>query len=140
LGWGEKRQYTTCAACAKWRRAFPQRKPCLRCGHRNHVNGDGLCRACLQVLRIDDSGWIVAPTSGRSVQLALIVPGLQVPRASPLVLPKKWKNQSAAKELTLGDLVPAPKQRRWLAPHPPGSTVYASLGRPSTDSVVQCTL
>ena len=131
LGWGEKRQYSSCAACAKWRRAFPQRKPCLRCGHRNHVNGDGLCRACLQVLRIDDPSWIADPTPGRSVQLALIVPGLRGRRASPLVLPKKWKNQSAAKELTLGDLVPTPKQQRWLTPHPAESTVSPHLVDPA---------
>ncbi len=82
-------------------------------------------------MRIDDPGWIVARTSGRSVQLALIVPGLRLPRASPLVLPKKWKNQSAAKELSLGDLVPTPKQRRWLTPQIPKSTVSPHLVDPA---------
>jgi hypothetical protein len=132
LGWGEKRQYTACGACAKWRRAFPQQKPCLRCGHHNHVNGDGLCRACLQILRIDDPGWILTRTPDRSVQLALIVPGLRLPRASPLILLKKRMNRSAAQELTLRDLAPTPNQRqRWLWSHTPELTVVPHLVDPA---------
>jgi hypothetical protein len=41
------------------------------------------------------------------------------------------KNQSAAKELTFGDLVPNPKQRRWLTPQPPESTVSPHLVDPA---------
>lgn len=67
------------------------------------------------------------PHPGGRCSLALIVPGLRLPRASPLVLPKKRKDQSAAKESALGDLVPTPKQRRWLTAHPPDPAVSPYL-------------
>ena len=66
------------------------------------------------------------------MQLALIVPGLRLPRASALILLKKRKNRSAAQELTLSDLVPTPNQRqRWLSPHTPELTVSPHLVDPA---------
>ena len=69
LGWGEKRQSTLCAACAKWRRAFPEQHACLRCGHLNYVSRDGLCRPCLLIIRTDDAATavdvVLAVLSGR---------------------------------------------------------------------------
>jgi site-specific recombinase XerD len=131
LGWGEKRQYTTCAACAKWRRAFPEQQICLRCGHRNHVSGDGLCRSCMQVLRLDDPEWILNPTPGRPVQLALILPGMRFPKASPLLLPTRWKNLSEAKEKPLHELVSTPRRWQRLTQRLPAPPVSPHLVDPA---------
>ena len=54
LGWGQMRQYTCCAACSKWRRAFPGQAACLRCSRVSHVSRDGLCRPCLLIVRTED--------------------------------------------------------------------------------------
>ncbi len=119
LGWGERRQYTTCAACGKWRRAFPERGRCRRCGHRNHLSGERLCRSCLQILRTEDPHWVYDPVPGRSTQLVLILPGLRFPRATPLLLSANRKNPSAATEQPLNDILPTPAHRRWLIPPGP---------------------
>jgi hypothetical protein len=87
LGWGELPQYADCGGCSSWRQLHPARAVCRRCGHDSHVNTDGVCRLCLQVIRADDPGWIADPTPGRPCQLALLVPGLRLPRAQPLDRP-----------------------------------------------------
>ena len=115
LGWGERRQYTACSACAKWRRAFPDQDRCLRCGHLNHLSGDGLCRACSQTLRLTDPMWIVDRMPGRPVQLAFILPGVRAPKAAPLLLPAQRKDPGSVKEHTLRDAVVTPQRWHWLA-------------------------
>lgn len=119
LGWGEKRQCTACAGCAKWRRAFPDQQHCLRCGHLHHVNGDGLCRACSQLLRRDDPDWIFHRTPGRPVQLALILPGIRPPKAAPLMLPAQRKRPSSTPEHSLRDAVVTRNRWRWWLGAPP---------------------
>jgi hypothetical protein len=114
LGWGELRQYTACPACAKWRRAFPAQHDCRRCGHISHVSHEGLCRPCLQAIRLDDPGWVSSPVPGRPVQLGLLLPGVRLPRAAPLLRPAQRNRQLAAEE-TPGEVVPARGQRAWPA-------------------------
>jgi len=116
LGWGERRQSTSCAACAKWRRAFPGQRACLRCGRVSHVSGDGLCRPCLQIIRTDDPQWVFSPVPGRPVQLALLLQGVRLPRASSLLLPANRKDKRLRE--TLGDVVPAQQKWQWLARKP----------------------
>lgn len=115
LGWGEKRQSTVCAACAKWRRAFPDQHDCLRCGHFNHVSHDGLCRSCLQIVRTDDPGWVFRPVPGRPVQLGFLLPGVRLPRASPLLLPANRKDKLLRE--ALDQVVPSKEKWRWLVQH-----------------------
>lgn len=129
LGWGEKRQYTTCGACAKWRRAFPRQQRCRRCGHDNHVNNDGLCRGCLQILRTDDPDWLCEPAPHRSLQLALIVPGLRVPKAAPLTLHAKRANPNPA--TTAVDGRPDVQHQRGLTPREPKPKVSLHLVDPA---------
>lgn len=87
LCWGELPQFADCAACSPWRLKYRDRAACRRCGHDSHVNTDGLCRLCLQIIRTDDPGWINEPVSGRPSQLRFILPGLRLPRAQPLDRP-----------------------------------------------------
>ena len=131
LGWGELRQCTACSACAKWRRAFPGQAPCLRCGHRGHVSGDGLCRACTQTLRRDDPTWVLHCRPGRPVQLAFILPGLRVPKAAPLLLPAQRKQPDLAAEHDLRDAAVTPRRWQWLASRPAGQQVSAHLVDPA---------
>jgi hypothetical protein len=95
LGWGQMRQYTCCAACSKWRRAFPGRAACQRCSRVSHVSLDGLCRPCLLIIRSEDPGWILRPEPGRPLQLAFLLPGVRLPRASSLILPANRKDSQA---------------------------------------------
>jgi hypothetical protein len=118
LGWGQLRASTACAACAKWRRAFPGQAACLRCGHVSHVSGDGLCRACTQALRRGDPGWVLDRRPGQPIQLAFILPGLRGPRAIPLLLPAHRKNRDLAAEHDLRDAAVATQRWPWLAPRP----------------------
>ena len=89
------RQYTCCAACSKWRRAFPARLACLHCSRVTHVSRDGLCRPCLLVVRDEDPGWILRPEPGRPLQLGFLLPGVRLPRASSLILPANRKDKQA---------------------------------------------
>ncbi|MGW5680226.1 hypothetical protein ACWEV4_35105 [Streptomyces sp. NPDC003860] len=84
LGWGEKPQYADCVACSSWRQQHPEQAPCRRCEHVSHLNTDGLCRLCLQVIRTFDAGWITHRAAGRPCQLALILPGVRLPRSHRL--------------------------------------------------------
>ena len=95
LGWGQMKQYTCCAACSKWRRAFPGQAACQRCGRVSHVSRDGLCRPCLLIIRSEDPGWILRPEPGRPLQLAFLLPGVRLPRASSLILPANRKDNQA---------------------------------------------
>lgn len=131
LGWGELGQYTTCPACAKWRRAFPSQASCLRCGHRGHVSGDGLCRACTQVVRRDDPQWVLHRRPGQPVQLAFILPGVRGPKASPLLLPAQRKHPALAAEHDLGDAVVTPQRWSWLASRPADQHLSAHLVDPA---------
>ena len=95
LGWGQLTQYTCCAACSKWRRAFPGQAACLRCSRVTHVSRDGLCRPCLLIVRDEDPGWILRPQPGRPLQLGFLLPGVRLPRASSLILPANRKDKQA---------------------------------------------
>ncbi|MER6416744.1 hypothetical protein [Streptomyces humidus] len=95
LGWGEKPQYADCVACSSWRHLHPEQAPCRRCGHASHLNTDGLCRLCLQVIRTSDAEWITSPVAGQSCQLALILPGVRLPRSQPLDRPLKGRQRDA---------------------------------------------
>src|ERR1019366_479344 len=114
LGWGEMTQYTTCSACAKWRRAFPDRTACRRCGHVSHAGHDGLCRPCLQAVRHDDPEWVLSLARGRAVQPGFLIPGMRLPKAIPLLLPAQRKDKARAE--TPADAAGAPGRWRWL-PH-----------------------
>jgi hypothetical protein len=131
LGWGELRQYTACAACAKWRRAFPGQAACLRCGHVSHLSGDRLCRACTQTVRRDDPAWVLERRPDRAVQLALILPGVRAPRAAPLLLPAQRKHPDPAREHDLSEAAVTPQRWPWLAPRPAGQHVSARLVDPA---------
>ena len=137
LGWGERRQYTACSACAKWRRAFPGQERCLRCGHLNHLSGDGLCRACSQTLRLTDPMWIPGRLPGRPVQLAFILPGVRGPKAAPLLLPAQRKDPGSAKEHTLRRAVVTPQRRRWRAGRPAARHVSPHLVDPAQATLFQ---
>jgi site-specific recombinase XerD len=137
LGWGQLRQCTVCSACAKWRRAFPARQRCLRCGHLNHVSGDGLCRACAQILRRGDPMWIVDQVPGRPVQLAFILPGVRVPRAAPLPLPAQRKNPGSANEHTLRDAAVTPQRWHWPAGRPAARHLSPHLVDPAQTTLFQ---
>lgn len=95
LGWGPLTQYTCCAACSKWRRAFPGQAACLHCSRVTHLSRDGLCRPCLMSIRDEDPGWILRPQPGRPVQLGFLLPGVRLPRASSLTLPANRKDKQA---------------------------------------------
>jgi site-specific recombinase XerD len=85
----------------------------------------------LQVLRVDDPGWLLDPVPGRPTQLTLILPELRSFRATPIVLPAKWKNPSAATGKPFRDLVPTPQQRRRLTPRPPAPSISPHLVDPT---------
>jgi hypothetical protein len=129
LGWGEMRQSTRCAACAKWRRAFPGQHACLRCGRVSHVSRDGLCRPCLLVIRSDDPEWVFRPVTGRPVQLAFLLPGLRLPRASALLVPANRKDKLFRE--AVGDVVPTRQKWRWLARPQPAQPVSPHLVDPA---------
>lgn len=95
LGWGQLGQYTCCAACSKWRRAFPGQASCRHCSRVSHVGRDGLCRPCLMFVRCDEPGWLLSPLPGRPLQLAFLLPGVRPPRASSLILAAKRKDKTA---------------------------------------------
>jgi site-specific recombinase XerC len=114
------RQSTCCAACAKWRRAFPGQAACLRCDRVSHVSRDGLCRPCLLIIRSEDPGWILRPLPGRPLQLAFLLPGARLPRASSLILPANRKDKQAPAGITtarraIQPEVPRPAQP--VSPH-----------------------
>lgn len=97
LGWGEKPQYADCVACSSWRHLHPGQAPCRRCGHASHLNIDGLCRLCLQVIRTFDAEWIADPVAGQPCQLALILPGVRLPRSQPIDRPLKGRPRDASR-------------------------------------------
>ncbi len=119
LGWGQMRQYTCCAACSKWRRAFPARLACLRCSRVTHVSRDGLCRPCLLIVRAEDPGWILAPEPGRPLQLAFLLPGVRLPRASSLILPANRKDKQAPAGIATARRVIQPRRPRPAQPASP---------------------
>jgi hypothetical protein len=121
LGWGQMRQSTCCAACAKWRRAFPGQLSCLRCSRVTHVSRDGLCRPCLLIARTEDPGWIPAPEPGRPLQLAFLLPGVRFPRASSLILPANRKDKQAPVGTSAARLVIQPRRLRRPWPAQPVS-------------------
>jgi site-specific recombinase XerC len=136
LGWGELRQYTACPACAKWRRAFPGQQDCRWCGHISHVSPEGLCRPCLQAVRIDDPGWVFSPVPGQPVQLGFLVRGVRLPKAARLLLPAQRKGHLTA-EVTLDEVVPTPAKRTWLARRPPARPVSPHLVDPAQLSLFE---
>jgi hypothetical protein len=119
LGWGQMRQYTCCAACSKWRRAFPGQAACLRCSRVSHVSRDGLCRPCLLIVRTEDPGWIPAPEPGRPLQLAFLLPGVSLARASSLILPANRKDKQAPAGLATARRVIQPRRPRPMQPVSP---------------------
>ena len=129
LGWGEMRQSTRCAACAKWCRAFPGQHACLRCSRVSHVSRDGLCRPCLLVIRSDDPEWVFRRVTGRPVQLAFLLPGLRLPRASALLVPANRKDKLFRE--AVGDVVPTRQKWRWLARPQPAQPVSPHLVDPA---------
>lgn len=123
------RQSTCCAACAKWRRAFPGQLACLRCGRVSHVSRDGLCRPCLLIIRSQDPGWVLNPVPGRPLQLGFLLPGVRLPRASSLLLPANRKDKLLRE--TPGDVV-APKEKwQWLARQRPVQPISPHLVDPA---------
>jgi hypothetical protein len=110
------RQYTCCAACSKWRRAFPGQAACLRCDRVSHVSRDGLCRPCLLAIRSEDPGWILRPLPGRPLQLGFLLPGVRLPRASSLILPANRKDKLLQR--SPGDFTASRQAMRPARPRP----------------------
>ena len=104
------RQSTSCAACAKWRRAFPGQLACLRCDRVSHVSRDGLCRPCLLIIRSQDPGWVLRALPGRPLQLGFLLTGVRLPRASSLLLPANRKDKLL--QQAPGDIAAARQARR----------------------------
>jgi len=125
LGWGQMRQHTCCAACSKWRRAFPALLACLHCSRVTHVSRDGLCRPCLLVVRDGDPGWILRPEPGRPLQLGFLLPGVRLPRASSLILPANRKDKQAPAGLATARRVIQPRRT------PPAQPVSPHLVDPA---------
>jgi hypothetical protein len=119
LGWGPLTQYTCCAACPKWRRAFPGQAACLRCSRVTHVSRDGLCRPCLMIIRDEDPGWILRPQPGRPLQLGFLLTGVRLPRASSLTLPANRKDKQAPGGITTASRVIQPSRPRPAQPVSP---------------------
>ncbi len=121
LGWGPLTQYTCCAACSKWRRAFPGQAACLRCSRVTHIDRDGLCRPCLMIVRDEDPGWILRPQPGRPLQLGFLLPGVRLPRASSLTLPANRKDKQAPSGITTASRAiqpPRPRPEQPASAHP----------------------
>ncbi|GFH35273.1 hypothetical protein SCWH03_14880 [Streptomyces pacificus] len=58
LGWVVLNQRGACAGCRRWRQHYRERGTCPRCRHERLLNSDGLCRSCLQAIRLlDDAEW-----------------------------------------------------------------------------------
>jgi hypothetical protein len=121
LGWGPLTQYTCCAACSKWRRAFPGQADCLHCGRVTHVSRDGLCRPCLMTIRDEDPGWILRPQPGRPLQLGFLLTGVRLPRASSLTLPANRKDKQAPAGIATARMVIQPGRLRRPVPAKPVS-------------------
>jgi hypothetical protein len=121
LGWGPLTQYTCCAACSKWRRAFPGQSACLHCSRETHVSRDGLCRPCLTTIRDQDPGWILRPQPGRPLQLGFLLTGVRLARASPLTLPANRKDKQAPAGTATARLVIQPGRLRRPGPAKPVS-------------------
>jgi hypothetical protein len=116
LGWGQMGQYTCCAACSKWRRAFPGQAACQRCSRVSQVSLDGLCRPCLLIVRSEDPRWLLHPEPGRPLQLAFLLPGVRLPRASSLVLPANRKDKQAPAGIDTARLAIEPRRLRRTPP------------------------
>lgn len=119
LGWGPLTQYTCCAACSKWRRAFPGQAACLHCSRVTHVDRDGLCRPCLMSIRDEDPGWILRPQPGRPLQLGFLLPGVRLSRASSLTLPANRKDKQEPAGIAACRQVIQPRQPRPAQPVSP---------------------
>lgn len=120
LGWGPLTQYTCCAACSKWRRAFPGQAACLHCSRVTHVcTRDGLCRPCLMSIRDDDPGWVLDPHPGRPLQLGFLLAGVRLPRASSLLLPANRKDRQAPAGIASCGQVTQPRRPRPARPVSP---------------------
>ncbi|WP_405192802.1 hypothetical protein [Streptomyces anulatus] len=58
LVWVVLNQRGACAGCRRWRQHYRERGTCPRCQHERLLNSDGLCRSCLQAIRLlDDAEW-----------------------------------------------------------------------------------
>jgi hypothetical protein len=119
LGWGPLTQYTCCAACSKWRRAFPGQAACLHCSRVTHVSRDGLCRPCLMSIRDEDPGWLLRPQPGRPLQLGFLLTGVRLPRASSLILPANRKDKQAPAGIAACRQVTQPRRPRPAQPVSP---------------------
>ena len=106
-----------CPACAKWRRAFPRQQDCLRCGHRNHVSPEGLCRPCLQVDPPRRSRLGLQPSARTASPARVPVRGGRPPKAARAA-PSRSAQGTAHRRETLGQVVPTPAKWTWLARRP----------------------
>ena len=119
LGWGPLTQYTCCAACSKWRRAFPGQAACLHCSRVTHVSRDGLCRPCLLIIRDEDPSWILRPQPGQPLQLGFLLTGVRLPRASSLTLPANRTDKQAPGGITTASRAIQPSRPRAAQPVSP---------------------
>jgi hypothetical protein len=79
----------------------------------SHVSRDGLCRPCLLTVRSHDPGWVLSPLPGRPLQLGFLLPGVRLPRASPLLLPANRKDKLS--QQAPGDFADI-RRARWQTP------------------------
>ena len=62
FGWGTLDSRRFCRGCQKWRRKYLETDVCGRCRHEDYIGPDGICRPCLQAVRLDDDvKWVMAP-------------------------------------------------------------------------------
>lgn len=119
-GWGPLTQCTCCAACSKWRRAFPGQAACRHCSRVTHVcTRDGLCRPCLMSIRDEDPGWVLHPQPGRPLQLGFLLTGVRLPRATSLVLPANRKDKQPPAGIAACRQITQPRQARPAQPVSP---------------------
>ncbi|EPH46913.1 hypothetical protein ABT390_33775 [Streptomyces aurantiacus] len=88
LGWSVMYWSRVCVACKAWKKAYPARGRCPRCRHEAHLNTDGLCKPCLQAIRIeDDAEWALGLDDARPRDIQLLVGAYRdhTTKARPLV-------------------------------------------------------
>lgn len=87
LGWGQMNSRQFCWGCHHWVKKYLELGVCSRCRHEEHLGPDGICRPCLQAVRLDDDvEWVVAPEAAapRDRQLLLVFRRFAVTNALPL--------------------------------------------------------
>ncbi|MFB6962005.1 hypothetical protein ACFCYB_34745 [Streptomyces sp. NPDC056309] len=74
LSWSVLYGRRICHGCEHWKYDYPARGVCPRCQHEAHLNAEGLCKSCLQAIRVeDDAEWALAVLGARPRALQLTI-------------------------------------------------------------------